>query len=497
MSDNALEASGLSFKYLEQNKKNVLDDVSVGFKEGKITVLMGRSGCGKSTLAALLAGLYPENGGVTVSGGVSLFGRPLESYSIPERARSLSMMFQNADLQFCMQTLRKEMLFCLGNISCPPEEMEERISRAAEKTGMTDYLDRPFATLSGGEKQKAALSCIFLLGSRVILLDEPFANIDAQWAERIASMLEQMNKEQGTTVIVIDHSLDHWLDRFDELIIIDGQGHMRGGIDRKALESCSELFKEEGLRLPFDEIKRKPAPLADRPAAVALTGLTIDAGTKKRDGKKRVLTDAQAVFPKNAMTAVMGPSGCGKTTLFRTLLGQNGYSGSIRIGERELKDIRPKELFKSVGIVFQNPSNQFITQNVLQEVECGLAGRMVKKDELAGTDVEKEAIELLREFDLARYRKYSPYMLSQGQQRRLAVLAILAGSQRILLLDEPTYGQDDAMTGEIMRLLKSRMERDELTVIFSTHDRRIVERWADGCYHFSEGRLRYEGDGTL
>ena len=88
-------------------------------------------------------------------------------------------------------------------------------------------------------------------------------------------------------------------------------------------------------------------------------------------------------------------------------------------------------------------------------------------------------------------------MLSQGQQRRLAVLAILAGSQRILLLDEPTYGQDDAMTGEIMRLLKSRMERDELTVIFSTHDRRIVERWADGCYHFSEGRLRYEGDGTV
>ena len=270
MSDNALEASGLSFKYLEQNKKNVLDDVSVGFKEGKITVLMGRSGCGKSTLAALLAGLYPENGGVIVSGGVSLFGRPLESYSIPERARSLSMMFQNADLQFCMQTLRKEMLFCLGNISCPPEVMEERISRAAEKTGMTDYLDRPFATLSGGEKQKAALSCIFLLGSRVILLDEPFANIDAQWAERIASMLEQMNKEQGTTVIVIDHSLDHWLDRFDELIIMDGQGHMRGGITRKALEGCRELFKEEGLRLPFDEITRKPAPLADRPAAVTL-----------------------------------------------------------------------------------------------------------------------------------------------------------------------------------------------------------------------------------
>lgn len=496
MSDFALEAKNLTFRYLEQNKKNVLQGVNIRFRAGKITVLMGSSGCGKSTLAALLAGLYPENGGVAVSGGIRLFDRPLEEYSIPERARSLSMMFQNPDLQFCMETLRKELFFCLGNLSCPTGQMEARVLDAAQKTGMSEYLDRPFCTLSGGEKQKAALSCIFLLGSRVILLDEPFANIDEKWAKAICEMLKRMNRELGTTLIVIDHALDYWLDCLDEIQVLSADGSVTAGITRENLPDYRDLFESQGLRWPYERTERRFSDQPVKTPALVLENLSVWAGKKKHKGPQ-VLRGADAVFGKHEMTAVLGPSGCGKTTLFRTLLAQQAYSGSVRIDGEELGSIRPKELFSKIGIVFQNPANQFVTQNVLEEVECGLVGRLVKRQELEGTETEQKAIELLGEFHLSRFRRYSPYMLSQGQQRRLAVLSILAGTQKILLLDEPTYGQDDAMTRQIMELLRCRMERDGLTVLFSSHDMRLVRNWADRVYVFSEGGLRCAGNGMF
>lgn len=159
----AVSCHNVHFRYFQQNRKNILDGCSMTVRKGTITVLMGRSGCGKSTLAALLSGLYPENGGFLEDGSIQLFGKPIEGYPFPERAAHISMMFQNPDLQFCMRTLRKEMRFCLENLSCPCEQMDARIEKAAEATGMTNFLDRDLFTLSGGEKQKAELTCIFLL----------------------------------------------------------------------------------------------------------------------------------------------------------------------------------------------------------------------------------------------------------------------------------------------------------------------------------------------
>ena len=527
----AIQAEHLRFRYFPQNKKNILEDCSITAPQGKITVLMGRSGCGKSTLAALLAGLYPENGGILESGKIRIFGEEIDRFSFPERAGKISMMFQNPDLQFCMKTLRKEMQFCLENVSCPPEEMEGRIQEAAVKTGMTEMLDRELFTLSGGEKQKAELTCIFLLGSKIILLDEPFANIDVSWAFRLRDLLLQKNREDGTTIVVIDHRLDYWIDCFDELKVMKEDGQILEGITRESLPDEEGLFQSEGLRWPLEThgkssegssgqrlpVKesagqhlpdREPGAanfsaetsfLSDRekkpeekdtdksavdpgesredPLPISLLSAGIYPGKKKNKKTAPILEGAYASFREGIMTAVVGPSGCGKTTLFRTLLGQQKYDGSIRIRGRELKTIASAALFQKIGIVFQNPSNQFVTQNVLQEVEEGL-----KERERDPAQREKHARELLREFHLERYARYSPYMLSQGQQRRLAVLAILSGTQKILLLDEPTYGQDDAMTREIMTLLRRRVQEESLTVIFTTHDPSVVREWADVCY---------------
>ena len=515
---DALTADHVSFRYFPQNKGNILDHVNFHLEAGKITVLTGKSGCGKSTLAAVLAGLYPENGGVLEEGQIRLQDRELREMSFPQRACQMSMMFQNPDLQFCMDTLRKEMAFCLENISCPREEMDGRIFSAAEKLHMTEYLDRELHTLSGGEKQKAQLACILLLGSRILILDEPFANIDPEWTGRILAILKEWNEKYGTTILAVDHDLEPWLSCLDQVVIMESGGKMHEGITADNLKDYHALFEQEGLRWPFSDRKPKDAQKPGQ-AVIRLNHTNIFAGNKpallrKREGQQDLIRDAACQIYGGRMTALLGASGSGKTTLFRTLLRQQAYEGSILLRGRELKTVKEKKLFSQMGIVFQNPSNQFVTNNVLDEIKAGLqeqqkrAGENNRKSEerirketksdkwknspescRQNEALEREARRLLAEFHLEKYVKYSPYMLSQGQQRRLAVLAVLAGNQKILLLDEPTYGQDYAMTQEIMGLLQKKVKEEGLTVIFSSHDISVVREWADHILRIENGRL--------
>ena len=193
-----------------------------------------------------------------------------------------------------------------------------------------------------------------------------------------------------------------------------------------------------------------------------------------------MLEHVSAQFPCGRMTAVLGKSGSGKTTMFQVLLKQHPYSGTIKIDGLDLRRIKEKTLFSKMGTVFQNPGNQFISQNVLEEVASSL--RLWKKP-------ETDATELLECYGLWQYRKYSPYMLSQGQQRRLAVLSVLCGGQHILLLDEPTYGQDPASTEAIMKQLRLKIEQEQLTVVMITHDEDLAKNWADRCYRLADRRL--------
>lgn len=443
---DAVRMEDVTFRYFAEGKRNILDHVSLSIPQDGITVLTGDSGCGKSTLAAVIAGLYPENGGVLLSGTIRLFDQPLETLDPQKRASYLSMMFQNPDLQFCMNTLRKELQFCMENICVPPTQMDERVEAAAKLLDVEHLLDRSLETLSGGEKQKAALCCLVVLDSRMIVLDEAFANIDTRSARQIMGYLRNM-ADQGKTVLAIDHRPETWKGIADRAI------HF--GAETEAW--CEPPVKQ----LPSSE------------NAIVLKNVTIC-----RD--RPLLECASAQFPKGCITAILGESGSGKTTLFQTILKQHPYTGSIEIEGKDLSKIKEKTLFSQIGVVFQNPGNQFITQNVLEEVNSSL--RLWRKKE---TDTQG----LLESYGLWQYRNYSPYMLSQGQQRRLAVLSVLCGGQKILLLDEPTYGQDAASTAAIMAQLRSKMEREDLTVVMITHDEALAKTWADRCYRLENRRL--------
>lgn len=506
MGQSAISCRNITFRYFEKSKP-ILEKVSLELPVGEISVLMGSSGCGKSTLAAVLCGLLPENGGFLSEGTIELFGKPLQQLSPVERAKEISMMFQNPDLQFCMQTLRKELYFCMENISMPREEMKSRAEAAARAIGMEELLDRPLHTLSGGEKQRAVLACIYLLDAKCILLDEPFANLDPAAVQELMALLRRLCREQGKTIVAIDHMADHWMGTADHFLLLGESGRVLCQADTAAeVEQARVLFRQQGVAYPgiWQETHIPPLENVSTGSCISLQGLTmpqIPQKLKKRrkqpavSGKQTLLDAGEAVFPAGRITAILGHSGCGKTSLLMTLLGQRNYLGKIEIetkqGRRDLRDMRPAEHFSTVGIAFQNPENQFVTQNVAEEVADGLRSRYPKK---SPEELHTLALELLDSCGLRKYQKYSPYMLSQGQQRRLAVLAVLAGGQQVLLLDEPTYGQDYRSARALMDQVREQVQRDGLTVLMTTHDRGLAEAYADVRYQMHDHCLEREVD---
>ena len=248
---NALSVSNLSFRYYKNGKRNIVDNLSLSVEAGSVTVILGKSGCGKSTFAALAAGLYPENGGFLSSGEIEIFGNSIKSMSHKDRAKYLSIMFQNPDLQFCMDTLRKEIIFCLENIAVPPDKMDDIIIKVSSHLGMSKLLDRKLSSLSGGEKQKASLCCLTAINSKCIILDEALANIDNDSAKKIITILAEY-KNSGGTVIAVEHRPELWRDIADRYVVMgEGCKILEENISSSDFENFRDILAANGISTPF------------------------------------------------------------------------------------------------------------------------------------------------------------------------------------------------------------------------------------------------------
>ena len=467
-----LIANNITFKYFENAKKNTISNLDIILPEGTITVLSGKSGSGKSTLAYVLAGLYPENAGFLLDGEVLWMDHNIHELTPDQRVQYVAMMFQNADLQFCMNYLEQELDFCFENIRLSKEEQEIRIEHVIHTLGIQHLLRRPFHTMSGGEKQLCALACIFALDSRCIILDEAFANIDVATARKIIRIL----KESGKTVLAIDHQVSLWesvMDchlKFEELsldldcFVKDTRNDVIDALPRPCHCEHKRSNPEDNQTSSHLDCVAKNTPTNITDPILTINDIMI-----------RDIAYPPMQFHKGSITAVMGPSGCGKTSLFQTIIGQTKYQGHITLLQKSLKKWKRNALFQICGIVFQNPSNQFLALSVYDEIYYSVNQWNAKQPEVWK---KQRTLELLELFGLKRYQRYSPYLLSQGQQRRLAVLTMLAGEQEILLLDEPTYGQDGENIKAMMQLLLERA-KDGLTIIFTTHNEQVAFDYAN------------------
>ncbi|MDR1487835.1 MAG: ATP-binding cassette domain-containing protein [Deltaproteobacteria bacterium] len=474
-----IQAENLTF-WFDQNAPPLIEGLNLTIHPGECLMLIGPSGCGKSTLAFILAGLYPEYAGCLV-GSVSCASGPLSELTPDLKARRVSILFQNSDDQFCMDTVGSELLFTLENLN-HQGDFSLKVQELLSLVGLNGFESRSVMELSGGEKQKLSLAAAIAVKPDLLILDEPLANLDADSAAEFVKLLERLHRE-GTALMIVDHILDRWLSLVSRFAVMDSKGRLIfDDLKTGDLAQKSELFNCLGL-IPIGGhcFPRKRKYPSQPEIVLKAQGLTV-----KRRGKV-ILRDLDLQLSKGSLTAVLGANGSGKTTLFLTLAGLLRKKGRLTVQG-------------PVGLVFQNPGFQFLAQSVLDEVLLSLApgGAAKRNSSFSGHDLAAlgrddsgpaaKALELIEEFKLSDKHRLSPWRLSQGEQRRLAVLTMLCKEQNLLFLDEPTYSQDHHNTLVIMELLASKVEKG-LTAVIATHDVALAKAYADKIFTLKDGSL--------
>lgn len=484
MNEPVLSIKNLTF---EIEGKRLIDQVSFDIQPGETVLLCGRSGSGKSTIANLINGYYPEYGGKQTVDLLAIEGQDISGLSVVERSNKVQTIFQNARLSFSMRTLREEMVFCLENTRTPLSEINRIIHEKATEFALKDLLDRSFDDLSGGELQKAAFVCASLTDVPLFIMDEPFANMDEDTVETYISYIKELTAS-GKAVLIIDHHVKRWSD-VDRWLLMDGKQNLTDLSKLASQQSRISRLIEEGVWL--DELGINRSPVQSDESILELDGVSVfyeetvrRSFFKKETTVHTLIEEASFELKKGSLAALVGPSGVGKSSLFKAILKASPYKGDIRLNQEDTKKLKPKELYAKVGLVFQDPSLQFVKTTLLDEMAVSLRAWETVEE----SQIEPEARAVLSKHGFEQKEKQSPWVISQGQQRRLAVICMTVGKQQLLLVDEPTYGQDASNAKLIMDKL-SELCQAGMTCLFTSHDRHLVDAYADQIFEIKEKRV--------
>ncbi|MBV7504380.1 energy-coupling factor ABC transporter ATP-binding protein [Bacillus sp. sid0103] len=484
-----LGCKDLSVRFYNRSQKS-LDHITLSIHKGEKVMILGPSGSGKSTLISALAGIIPEHVEAEVSGEVY-------------RRKDAGVVFQDPDSQFCMLHVDEEIAFSLENRSIPRHEMDPMIADLMDKVGLNVDKKTPIETLSGGMKQRLALACLLALETEVLFFDEPTAQLDPAGREEIFGLLNHLAKTTNQTMVVVEHVLDGCIEWMDRVILLNKHGCIIGdGGPKEILQKFTNEMKAAGIWRPkifpetWTEVVRNPShPLANKlsnriktkplnEGEIILRTEQVDIGY----GKKTVAREISINIHQGQWISIVGENGSGKSTFLKSLIRLVPYKkGEIYFHDEELKKWPDRKLYEKAGFVFQNPEHQFITDTVFEEVAFG--GRQRNwPEELIHT----KTMQFLEEFGLESYQDAHPYTLSLGQKRRLSVATMLLFDQALLLLDEPTFGQDEKTANELIQRLKERQAQGT-TIVMVTHDMDLVDRFSDHVLLFNKGRVTYQG----
>ncbi|AVM25923.1 ABC transporter ATP-binding protein [Bacillus pumilus] len=491
-----LACNDLTVRFYERHQP-VLHQISLSIQKGEKVLILGPSGSGKSTLMSVLAGIIPEHIEADVQGEVTL-------------QRHTGVMFQDPDSQFCMHRVNEEIAFSLENRSVPREEMDDMIQQLMVKVQLDVDPNTDIHTLSGGMKQRLALACLLALQPDVLFFDEPTAQLDPAGRMEVFQLLQQLAADQRQTMIFVEHVLDGVIEWMDRVILLNDQGGiLADGSPKDVLATYEQEMKEAGIWRPklfpekwseiiqdpfhpmsyalmqtFDARKeqQKKVPSIDQETIIRTNDLQLSYG------KKRIMSDLQLEIQAGDFVAIIGENGSGKSTCLKHLIRLEPVKkGRIFLKETPLKKWSDRQLYEKTGFVFQNPELQFIQDTVYDEIAFG--GRQRNWPESV---VQEKTVQLLKEFGLEKHAKAHPFTLSLGQKRRLSVATMLLFDQDVLLLDEPTFGQDERTAKELMKRLKER-QRQGTTILMVTHDMDLVDECADQVLLFHQGKHVYDG----
>ncbi|QOR67364.1 ATP-binding cassette domain-containing protein [Cytobacillus suaedae] len=446
-------------------------DLSSTFYQGEKVLLLGPSGCGKSSLLQVLTGLIPNSIDV-----------PMKADSI-EVPSSWGYVFQDPDTQFCMPFVDEEIAFVLENLQVRREKMNQKIEELLLKVGLNlDSTHTSINTLSGGMKQRLAIASVLALEPEVLFLDEPTAMLDPEGTKDIWDTIK--NISQDKTVIIVEHKIDHVIDFIDRIILFDSTGQIiADGYKEEIFLNYKKEIREQGIWYPgvWDEyISERKTQLPEFTEEDANEVLRLEnfIGYRNKEAKIHV---PNCTVKAGEWIVIVGENGAGKSTLLHALFQFIKTSGQYDLMGTNIQHIQ--KLTKYLTFVFQNPEFQFITNSVYEEIAYAL--KMEKVNEMV---IEEKVEELLTLFQLENHRKQHPYQLSMGQKRRLSVAASIVKGQQIMLLDEPTFGQDSKNTFALLELIEQ-YRRNGTTIVMVTHDKQIETHFATRVWHIEAGEL--------
>ena len=416
---------------------------------GDIMLLGGESGAGKSTLLYALKGFIPDTIFGKMSGEVFFRGRKLENLSVAERAR-IGFLFQNPSSQMIQRTVRQELAFGMENLCYTIDKIKQRIKEFSQQFEIENLLKRQISTLSGGEKQKVALLSILLMDPEVLLFDEPTAFLDPTSAKHFVDLFHKIAADK--TIITVEHNLDYLKDHVNRSLFITRNGDV----------------SEQNI----DQIKWKPDFSRIKQAAYGNKILTLDKVTFGYD--KPLLNGIDLEIHSGEIIAIIGSNGAGKSTLLKLISGlHKNYNGKIIYENNEIRSLKYQKYYRELSLLMQNPENHFIFDEAIKEVD--------------------NKSEILKLSNLAGFEKRNPFTLSEGEKRRLSLAILWSLPSKLLLLDEPTFGQDAANKANLIQLISDMRQAGKSFLIVS-HDLPFIQAVADKVYKLQDGKLQEQTD---
>ena len=518
-----IDIKDLSYTY-PHAEEPAIKNINLTIMKGEFILLTGPSGCGKTTFCRALNGLIPKFYNGKMTGNVTVNGLDTVDHSTMELSQHVGLIFQNPDNQIFALTVEKDIAFGLENLGRSKETMYKEIDWAANVTGIQALRQRATHELSGGQKQRLTIASVLAMHPSIIVMDEPTSFLDPVGAEHIFNVLDQLNKEFGITIIIIEHRIDIAAKHVDRILVFD-QGEVRSdgtpvdilsnedtrllGVGIPRILALAKRFKKEGLFSPlplttnqfYDDIQsRLPGKIGKMENKLPFEILELSGEHHHKPlietkgvhfsypGNVHALKGVDLTIHQGDYVAIMGENGAGKTTLVKHFNGLlRPKEGKVFFEGENIAEKSVAQLARRIGLVFQNPDDQLFEETVKKEIGFALSNFGVKE-----SLIEKRVNWSLNLLDIAQYKDNSPFTLSGGERKRVALASVLAWDPDVLVLDEPTIGQDYGQK-ERLRHFLMQLRTQGKTVVIVTHDVEFVAESQPRIVLMAGGKVITEG----
>lgn len=508
-----IEFRNFSFQYKAQSKPT-LKDINLTIYEGEKILIVGSSGSGKSTISHCLNGLVPSFYEGEISGSLKINGKETKNQSIFELSQHVGTVLQDPDAQFIGLTVAEDIGFKLENTGVHQSEMIETVKSISKMVGIDRHLHSAPHQLSGGQKQRVTLGGVMVDQANILLFDEPLANLDPATGKIAMELINDIHQKTNSTIVIIEHRLEEVLQIDIDRIIVINEGEILANVSTNELLSAN-LLENLGIREPLyiTALKYAGCEITPETEPKNIDSIKIDSYINKltrwfhRTGKFKKLVDDEVVLElksidfcyrqnekiihnvsfkinKGEMVSIVGKNGAGKSTISKLICGfYQPTNGDIFFEGKDMKHLSIKERAEFIGIVLQNP-NQMISQtSIFDEVALGLKFRGVSQDE-----IKERVMKTLKVCGLYEFRNWPISALSFGQKKRVTIASVLVLNPKILILDEPTAGQDYKHYNEMMEFLKE-LQDSGMTIILITHDMHLMLEYTKRAIVFSDGQI--------